>query len=66
MSADWRANAGPVVLEAPPFPLRRQSVADLKAARWNLLAWEAPWMKGHAAPFWADVPMLEGRALDVG
>ena len=41
-------------------------MADLKAARWNLLAWEAPWMKGHAAPFWADVPMLEGRALDVG
>ena len=64
--ADWRANAGPVMLEAPPFPLRRQSVADLKASRWNLLAWEAPWLKQHGAPFWADVPMLEGRALDTG
>ena len=22
--------------------------------------------KGHGAPFWADVTMIEGRALDVG
>ena len=64
--ADWRANGGLVVQEAPPFPLRRQTEADLKAARWNLLAWEAPWLKGHAMPFWADVPMFEGRSLDVG
>ena len=64
--ADWRANAGPVVQEAPPFPLRRQTVEDLEAARWNLLAWEPPWMKVGDAPFWADVRMLEGRALDVG
>ena len=64
--ADWRANAGPVALEAPPFPLRRQTEADLEAARWDLLAWEAPWLKGHGAPFWAEVTMIEGRALDVG
>ena len=64
--ADWRAHAGPVVQEAPPIPLRRQTVADLKAARWNLLAWEAPWLKQHGAPFWADVAMREGRALDMG
>ena len=63
--ADWRANAGPVVQEAPPFPLRRQTVADLEAARWNLLAWEAPWLKRHGAPFWTDVAMREGRALDM-
>ena len=63
---DWRANAGPVVREAPPFPLIEQTVEDLNAARWNLLAWEPPWMKLHDVPFWADVPMLEGRALDVG
>ena len=62
---DWRANGGPVCREAPPYPLRRQTVADLEAVRWNLLAWEAPWLKEHAAPFWVDVPMLVGRALDV-
>ena len=64
--ADWRANGGPVAHEPPPFPLRTQTVADLEAARWNLLAWEAPWLNEHAAPFWAGVPMFEGRALDVG
>ena len=63
---DWRAHAGPVVQEASPFPLRRQTVADLKAAWWNLLAWEAPWLKQHGAPFWADAPMRDGRALDMG
>ena len=64
--ADWRANGGPVAHEPPPFPLRRQTVADMDAARWNPLAWEAPSLAGRAAPFWADVPMLEGRAFDVG
>ena len=63
---DWRANGGRVLQEEAQFRLRRQSEADLGAARWNLLAWEPPWLKGHAAPFWADMPMLEGRALDVG
>ena len=31
--ADWRANAGPTVHEAPPFPFRRQTEADLKLAQ---------------------------------
>ena len=62
---DWRANGGLVLQEPPPFPLRRQSEADLGAARWNLLAWEAPWLERHGAPFWADVAMFEGRAVDV-
>lgn len=61
--ADWRANRGPVMQEPPPLRLRRHTAADLRAARWNLLAWEPPWLKGHAAPFWADVPMLEGRGV---
>ena len=39
---DWRVNAGPVLREPPPIPLRRQTEADLGAARWGLLAWEAP------------------------
>ena len=62
--ADWRAHGGPVAHEAAPFPLRRQTVADLKAARWNLLAWEDPRLTGHASPFWADVPMVEARVVD--
>ena len=64
--ADWRANGGPVAHEPPPFPLRTQTVADLEAGRWNLLAWEAPWLNEHDLPFWAGVPMLKGSALDVG
>ena len=64
--ADWCANGGVVAHEPLPFPLRRQTVADLEATRWNLLAWEAPWLAEHASPFWADVAMFAGRALDVG
>ena len=63
--ADWRAHAGPVAHEAPPFPLRRQTVADLGAARWNLLTWEDPRTARHAELFWADVAMIEARAVDV-
>ena len=62
--ADWRAHGGPVAHEAAPFPLRRQTVADLKAVRWNLLAWEEPRLTEHASPFWADVPMVEARVVD--
>ena len=61
--ADWRAHAGPVAHEAP-FPLHRQTVADLRAARWNLLAWEDPRTVRHAELFWADVAMVEARAVD--
>ena len=35
--ADWRARGAEPVVEAAPFPLRRQTVADLEAGRWNLL-----------------------------
>ena len=63
---DWQAHGGPVLQEPPPLPLRRQTEADLEAARWNLLAWEPPWLKRLGAPFWADVPMLEGRPMDFG
>ena len=34
LARQWR----PVVQEPPPFRLRRQTGADLIAARWNLLA----------------------------
>ena len=65
--ADWRANAGRRVREAPPFPFRRQTEADLKAVRWNLLAWEDPRYPQLAELFWADAPMVETRtAGDAG
>ena len=59
--ADWRASAGPTVHEAPPLPFRRQTEADLKAARWNLLAWEDPRYPSLGELFWADAPMVETR-----
>ena len=62
--ADWRAHAGSPVEEAAPFPLRRQIAADLRAGRWNLLAWEDPRLPALSAPFWADVPMIEARVMD--
>ena len=44
-----------------PFPIRRQSAADRKAARWGLLAWEDPFARaGPASPFWPVPPMIEG------
>ena len=59
--ADWRAHAGePEPLEPAPFPLRAQTLADLEAARWGMLAWEDPGVGSRASPFWADVPMLKG------
>ena len=64
--ADWRANAGRPVREGPPFPFRRQTEADLKAARWNLLAWEDPHDPLRASPFWADVPVLDARVVPAG
>ena len=62
--ADWRAQGAEAVVEAAPFPLRRQTVADLEAARWNLLAWEDPQFSARGSPFWADVPMVNARAMD--
>ena len=59
--ADWQAHAGPTVREAPPNAFRRQNEADLKAARWNLLAWEDPHNPQWAGLFWADAPITEAR-----
>ena len=55
--ADWRAHGRVVAHDGPLFSLRRQTVADLEAARWSLLAWEDPWLTRYNWPFWADVPM---------
>ena len=62
--ADWRAHGTEPVVEAAPFPFRRQTAADLEAARWNLLAWEEPRLAARASPFWADVPMIEARVMN--
>ena len=62
--ADWRAHADPTVREAPPHVFRRQTEADLAAARWNLLAWEDPHHPQWAAPFRTDVPTVEARVAE--
>ena len=62
--ADWQAYAGPTVREAPPYVFRRETEADLKAVRWNLLAWENPHRPQWAGFFQADVPMVEARVAE--
>ena len=64
--AGWRALAGPTIREAPPYAFRRQTEADLKAARWNLLAWEDPRHPQWAELFWANVAMVEARVAGAG
>ena len=64
--ADWRTNAGPSVREAPPYVFRRQTAADLKAGRWNLLAWEDPRYPQWAVFFRVDAPTVEARVADPG
>ena len=64
--AHWRASAGRTVREAPPHGFRRQTEADLTAARWNLLAWEDPRHAQWAELFWADVAMVEVRVAEPG
>ena len=64
--ADWRANAGARVREPPPYVFRRQTEADLEAARWDLLAWEDPYHPQWAELFRADVAMVEVRAAEGG
>ena len=60
--AAWRAALEPALLEAAPFPVRLQSMADRDAVEWGLLAWEDPHRQdGPASPFWAEAPMLEGE-----
>ena len=57
---------GPTVREAPPYVFRRQTEVDLKAARWNLLAWEDPRHPQWASFFQADVAMVEARVAEPG
>ena len=64
--ADWRAHAGPTVREAPPYVFRRQTEADMKAARWNLLAWEDPRNPQWAEFFGTDVAMVDARVAKPG
>ena len=64
--ADWRASAGPTAREAPPLAFRRQTEADLEAARWKLLAWENPHRPQWAELFRADVAMVEARVAAPG
>lgn len=64
--ADWHASAGPTVREVPPHAFRRQSEADLEAARWNLLAWEDPHHPQWPELFRVDVAMVEARAAEPG
>ena len=59
--SDWDASAGLTAREAPPRAFRRQTEADLKAARWGLLAWEDPHHPQAAELFWADPVMVEAR-----
>ena len=53
------AGGAPAFLDAP-FPLRRQTEADLEAGPWGLLAWEDPFAApGPCSPFWSVAPMIE-------
>ncbi len=60
--AAWRRRRGrqqPGLTERAPFPIRLQTVADLAAARFGLLAWLDPFAgAGPASPFWSVAPML--------
>lgn len=58
---EWTAVAdGLPATQAGPIPMRRQTEADLNAARWGLLAWQDPLAEdGTKSPFWTDVAMLE-------
>lgn len=59
-----RRAAEPAPDEPAPFPLRRQTKADLEAAAWGLLAWEDPLDgAGPASPFWTEAPMLEATPV---
>lgn len=64
----WRKAApAPAPAETAPFPIRGQTAADLEAAAWGLLAWEGPLTEGGpASPFWAEAPMVEGKAAPPG
>ena len=63
--ADWRTHGGaPEGVETAGFALRTQTEADLKAARWGLLAWEDPRERSKFSPFWIDDKMLQGVVVE--
>ena len=65
--ADWRAHGGaPSVAGSAGFVLRAQRDADLKAARWGLLAWEDPRERSAFKPFWIDEKMLVAVIVEPG
>lgn len=65
--ADWRAHGGaPSVTASAGFALRVQCDADLKAARWGLLAWEDPRERSAFKPFWIDRKMLVAEVVEPG
>ena len=57
----WRAlEVDPPGFEVAPFPIRRQTQADLAVVRFGLLATENPFaLRGPASPFWSVAPMLD-------
>ena len=58
-----RRRPQPGLPERGPFPVRLQTVADLAARRFGLLAWEDPFAEdGPASPFWAVAPMVPAAA----
>ena len=46
---------------SPVAAAHSQSVPDLGSSRWGLLAWEDPWVRSGAVPFWGGVPMLDAQ-----
>ena len=65
--ADWLAHGGaPEIVESAGFELRGQTEADLKAARWGLLAWEDPGERSKFSPFWIDEKMLMASVVEAG
>ena len=51
----------PGLPEVAPFPVRLQTSMDLSALAWGLHAWENPYAKVPASPFFARVAMADGR-----
>lgn len=65
--AGWRASGvSASVVEPCGFVLRLQNQGDLDAARWGLLAWEAPQERSGFKPFWIDDGMLVGEFATPG
>ena len=65
--ANWHAQGGALtVAGSAGFALRAQSEADLKAARWGLLAWEDPRERSRFKPFWIDEKMLIAVVVEPG